>query len=386
MLNQYRCAVVTMAPFPKGNVSTLRYTSYLLALVKRQIYSLVLIYCPTTMAKHISYRSGIYKGIEYQYATKITWGKFDNLIVKICYLLVGLFNCVKYIRKKKINILILYGENPLIVNLFFLIVCKLFNVKYIGDRSEYPSLKVRNSKVRSWIYKKKIGLFDGIIVMTHELFEYYSSCSRKVHFCFLLPMTIDVNRFDNLGDRYRLGYIATVFGVHNRDGLYETIKAFLKYKEQNGSYNLWLIGNYDAMPNKEILDDLIYSSKLSDKIQILGKVDIDKVPKILYNASCLITTPNFYISGGFPTKLGEYMLSGTPVIATKVGEIPNYVNDKREVLLVEPGNIDDIADKILFVEKNPKVTMCMALNAEKKAKTVFSASTYVDGLLSFFMN
>ena len=60
---QLRCAVITMAPFPKGNVSTVRYTSYLKSLVKEKCYTFVLIYCPTRMAAHINNRFGIYEGI-----------------------------------------------------------------------------------------------------------------------------------------------------------------------------------------------------------------------------------------------------------------------------------------------------------------------------------
>lgn len=383
MFEQIRCAVVTMAPFPKGNVSTLRYTSYLLSLVKKNIYAMVLVYCPTLMAKHIHSPNGIYKGIVYQYVTRITWGKFSPIFVKAFYLFVGLFKSIKYLKSSGINVLILYGENPIIVNLFYFFVCKFLGIRYLGDRSEYPSLSVRKSVIKSWIYNKKISLFDGIIVMTKELEDYYSLCSKREKFCFLLPMTIDAVRFDHLGVRHRGRYIAVVFGVHNRDGLYETLLAFNRYVALSGLYDLWLIGNYASMPNKSDLDELISKYHLQNRIKILGQMSIDKVPEILYNASCLITTPNYYISGGFPTKLGEYMLSGTPIVATAAGEIANYIVDKQEMLLAPPGDIEKIAESLLFVEQNPDVATVMASNASKKVRMVFSADTYADDLVKF---
>ena len=139
------------------------------------------------------------------------------------------------------------------------------------------------------------------------------------------------------------------------------------------------------MPNKKELDKFIDDNKLKDRLCIMGTVDISDVPKLLYNASCLVTTPNFYISGGFPTKLGEYMLSGTPVVATNVGEISKYVVDEKEILLSQPGDIADIADNLLFVERNKLFADKMAQMAEMKVRHVFSAETYMEELLKYMV-
>lgn len=382
---QLRCAVITMAPFPKGNVSTVRYTSYLKSLVKEKCHTFVLIYCPTRMAAHINNRFGIYEGINYQYATKPTWGKYYNILIKGLYLIIGLLSSIKYIYNHKINTIVLYGDNPAIVTIFYWLVCKILDIKYIGDRSEYPNIQVRNSKFRMFFFKIQMSLFDGLIIMTKELVQFYKKCSKKENYIFLLPMTIDRHRFDSAKIKpQQQPYIAVVFGIHNRDGLYESLMSYSLYcKEYGGKYDMVLIGDYDNMPNKEILDLVINDDSLKNRIQVLGKVDIDEVPQILINASCLLTTPNSYISGGFPTKLGEYMLSGVPVVATNAGEISDYVEDRNEVILVPVGDIDSIAEQILFVEQHPSEVKIMAENAKRKVCTTFSADTYVNNLIRF---
>lgn len=380
-----RIGLLTMAPFPIGNVSTLRFTSYLESLVRNGAYAKVIIYSPTTMAKHISEKQGEHKGIEFEYATRITWGKYTNNIVKFYYLIVGILNSIKILRKDRINTVILYGDNPSIVNFIVKIACILFSCRYIGDRSEYPTVKQRSSRLKMSIYKFKNSLFDGMIVMTHELERFYSSILAKSKKTFLLPMTIDTHRFDQaILIEKKKAYIAVVFGVHNRDGLYESISAYFKYRNQGGSYALKIIGDFERMPNKNDLLTLIESQVY--EVEIMGQMPITEVPDILANASCLLTTPNYYESGGFPTKLGEYMLSGVPVVATRVGELEEFVTNNYDIILAEPGNIDEISKKLLWIEKHPEEAKKTAIKAFETASHDFSADTYIPQLSEFLQN
>lgn len=381
--SELRVAVVTQAPFPHGNVSTMRYSSYLKPIADSGVYSYVLVYCPTRMAAHIKESSGIYEGINYQYATDITWRKY-NFVNKIWYLIKGLVNSVSYLNNNNINTIILYGDNPFIVNLFFWAYTRIAGKKYLGDRSELPSVRERKSRFRMFVYGLKQRVFDGMIIMTKQLMEFYSQYSPKTDFLFFLPMTIDPSRFDGLKRTKQVRpYIAVVFGTHNRDGLLESLESYELYCKKGGNYDILLIGDYDKMPNKEELDTQLLLSQYKDRIHILGKQPNEKVPEILLNASALLTTPNYYVSGGFPTKLGEYMLSGVPVIATKAGELLDYVEPNVDMLVCEPGDFDGISDSLLKVENDRTLADYLSVNAKNKAKTVFCADYYIDGLLHF---
>lgn len=378
-----RIAVITQAPFPVGNVSTMRIISYLKSLVKIDIYAYVLVYCPTRMASGIQVSEGVYEGINFQYATDITWKKY-NLLYKIVYLLKGLFNSLSYLKSQNISTIILYGDNLFIVNLFYWLYTRLKGIRYIGDRSELPLEKIRKSCLKLYFYGLKQKMFDGIIVMTKRLVQFYSRYSSKQDYLFMLPMTIDSERFQGVQKVYiHDHYIATVFGTHNRDGLFETIKSFEIYCKKGGSFNLRLIGDFENMPNKSSLESLINNSDYKSRIIILGKQANEVVPSILFNASVLVTTPNYYSSGGFPTKLGEYMLSGVPIVATDVGEVSNYIIPDVDMLLCKPGDIEGISSAMLMLERNSNFARKIALNAERKAKDVFCADSYINELVKF---
>ena len=129
---------------------------------------------------------------------------------------------IHYLKENKIGTILLYGDNRFIVHLFYYLYSRFTKKRFIGDRSELPSIKVRKSKIRMFFYGLKQKMFDGIIVMTKQLEIFYHQYSSNNNYIFFLPMTIDSDRFKKVQIGTSDDYIAVVFGIHNRDGLYES--------------------------------------------------------------------------------------------------------------------------------------------------------------------
>ena len=45
-----------------------------------------------------------------------------------------------------------------------------------------------------------------------------------------------------------------------------------------------------------------------------------------------------FSAAAFPTKLGEYLASATPVVVTRVGEVEDYVTDGETAFVADPGD------------------------------------------------
>ncbi|MBU0880203.1 glycosyltransferase family 4 protein, partial [Patescibacteria group bacterium] len=86
-------------------------------------------------------------------------------------------------------------------------------------------------------------------------------------------------------------------------------------------------------------------------INILGKIDRESVAKYLNQVDCLIVPSLCYENS--PTVIYEAFSMGLPVIASKIGGITELMKDNQEMLF-EPGNKDDLINKILFVINNPE--------------------------------
>ena len=64
----------------------------------------------------------------------------------------------------------------------------------------------------------------------------------------------------------------------------------------------------------------------------------------------------------------EAMSVGRLVIASKVGGIPEWLDDNKTGFLVDPGNPDQIAEKIIQLFSDRKLMEQMGKNARKKAE------------------
>jgi glycosyltransferase involved in cell wall biosynthesis len=136
--------------------------------------------------------------------------------------------------------------------------------------------------------------------------------------------------------------------------------------------NLYLFGpyNYDTPGHLKQIEKL----NLSEKIHYGGEINRNAIPSILLNAKLLVLPrpDSKQAQGGFPTKLGEYLASGKPVCATRVGEIPDYLIDNESVFFAEPGSVDSFADAISRSMNNPNQSIKVGLNGKKVAETYFN--------------
>lgn len=94
---------------------------------------------------------------------------------------------------------------------------------------------------------------------------------------------------------------------------------------------------------------------LRGRVKFWGRVSDDDVRAKLAGSDALLFSR---VSGraaqaAFPTRLPEYLMSGRPVIASAVGDIPWYLEDGREVFLVAPDSSEALAAGVLRVMDLP---------------------------------
>jgi glycosyltransferase involved in cell wall biosynthesis len=228
---------------------------------------------------------------------------------------------------------------------------------------------------------------DGLALMTKTLFDYYKLMPTHNFKLIHLPMTVDISRFDvniELSNKFKAPYIVYVGVMNNsKDGLDVLLEAYHMVQNYYNDIKLYLVGgwNYDTPEHLEF----IKRNRLEKKVFWLNEVPRNEVPGIIKNAELLVLPrpDSKQAQGGFPTKLGEYLATGNPVCATKVGELPDYLVDNESVFFAEPGDANSFANAIIRALSNPENAKRVGLNGRKVAEEHFNKDVQAKRLLQF---
>ena len=251
-------------------------------------------------------------------------------------------------------------------------------------------LQRKKAQTNNRLFLETIGRIDLFAVMTETLIAYYKKMAKADAKFMLLPMTVDLARFDTASsseDKYTKPYIAFTGTMNNKkDGVDVLIKAFAKIASRYPSLHLYLAGfwHYDV----PMQDALISDFGLKGRVHRVSVLSRDQIPPFVCNASLLaLSRPDSHqAQGGFPTKLGEYLATGNPVCVTKVGEIPDYLEDNVSAFMAEPSDVDSFADAMDRVLRDETNAKWVGANGRKVAEENFDAEKQAKRLSQFLID
>ena len=119
-----------------------------------------------------------------------------------------------------------------------------------------------------------------------------------------------------------------------------------------------------------------------ENIEFCGHVDRDKISSFYAESRIIVMCSTCY--EGFPSTILEAMMKGKPVVASRIGGIPEIVDDGETGLLFEPGNAQDLAKKIQRLWDDPRLCRKMGKAGREKALREYSPSRYYQRLMRVY--
>lgn len=259
----------------------------------------------------------------------------------------------------------------------------------IADEYPYPiRIKLKNSlsKFRILNYKFLNRFVDGRILMTEKLKMFFDEeITKKPSTIVSTIVNTDMFIKAPCSDRNNEEYLCYMGNMElAKDNVDNIIKAFDLIKNKYPKLKLFLFGT-PSKKDRAILNNLIDGLGLCDRVIIKGRVPFEQVPSILKSAKILVASQpkTKRAEGGFPTKMGEYFMTGVPAILTDVGEIHKYVKDSVNAYLVDPDNSQQYAEKLCFILDNYPLAIATASRAREMILNNFSCESAAIRIESF---
>jgi glycosyltransferase involved in cell wall biosynthesis len=137
-------------------------------------------------------------------------------------------------------------------------------------------------------------------------------------------------------------YLLFVGRLASNKGLLPLVEAFATVAQRHADAQLVLIGEDGGM--RPVVEAATARLGLGARVRILGHVGDDAVLADAYRDARCSLLPSEYEAFGLV--LLESLAQGTPVIASRVGGIPEFIPDGRAGLLVTPNDRDALAAAI----------------------------------------
>ncbi len=390
-MKEKRIIVIGDISYPSGSAPSNRVHLYCKALKESGNFPFIIEVSSVHKAKPDFNYIDRFEGIPFYYCQKTL--KYEKNFLKRNYRKIkGVINSFTVIRrlKKDKNVFVLFYSLNFIYEFVYFLFLKSYGIRIVKEFNEAPLFVIKNKKHQRpyfWFHKNfELKMYDKIIVISDHLNNYYSPLFAKKPI-FQIPILVDMERFNGTYEQNgKAERIITYIGFMggNKDGLNNLIDALWIVKKKGIAFKAQLVGNgpeNDLERLKQKIDDL----NLDDMVFFLGSKSIKEIPAILLQSDLLVLSrpDNNQAKAGFPTKLGEYLASGKPVIITKTGEISKYLHDNKNAYLVEAGKNENFAEKIIFALNDPNAFQ-IGKNGYKVANMNFNYKVYKSTLNQIF--
>ena len=393
-----RVYFITTYPFPYGVAGTSRLQCYAKSILAQGVECKVLIYVRTESCKVKRGNSegcGVFEGIPFEYISHTPFR--DNGLIKRKWcdlldrkrLLSFLYN-----NLNQGDIVYYFASNELI---WIPLVIKVSHQKkafFVKELCELPygttKETIINKLKRNFIFKHQFPMYDGIVSISDSLLSLAKEKSSDKTKHLKVPIMVDYTKFalpDNssMAKEFYIFHAGSMF--EQKDGFVGMIEAFgIASRKLNHQIKFISTGNINKSPHAEEVREIINKYDIKDDIRFTGYLNNEELRDYLSKASVVIinkykTQQNIYC---FSTKLAEYLAASKPVIITRVGEAMNWLSDREDAYVIEPHNVNELADAIVTLYQNKELRKKIEKGGNILCQNSFRYEVYGKTLANFF--
>ena len=168
-------------------------------------------------------------------------------------------------------------------------------------------------------------------------------------------------------DRFAVGWIGRMTAVKRTD---DVLVAFRRLRDDGVDAVLCMVGDG---PDRPELERRAHELGVIRDTLFLGYQE-DVAP--FYAAFDALVLPSS--NEGTPVSAIEALAAGRPVVATRVGGVPDVVQEGQDGFLVDPGATDDLADRLARLARDPALRERMGGAGRERVLPRYAVARLID--------
>ena len=168
-------------------------------------------------------------------------------------------------------------------------------------------------------------------------------------------------------DRFLVGWTGRMTGVKRSDLV---LRGFALLRKRGVRATLCMVGDGPDRPQVEelaselgIVRDCLFTGYQEDVGRFFAAFDVFVLPSA---------------NEGTPVTAIEALASGCPVVATRVGGVPDVVRDGEDGILIDPGSAEQLADALVRLAGDPELRARMGAAGRERTLPRYSVGRLID--------
>jgi glycosyltransferase involved in cell wall biosynthesis len=335
---------------------------------------------------------GTYRGVPFEY----TYGRTARPPARVQRRLLKVAKWWRFLRSVRafdaagdgVDAVIIYSRSTAWI-LAARLACEVTGALLIHEDCELPFVWKRETaslRARRWLYEYLVfKTFDGCLVISSYLRDYCHRHLRRGARTLLVPILVDVSDFAAADEGEGVEERIVFCGSLSHPEVRTVIESFADLAPDYPGLELLLVGGSvhpEVVPD---VWDLTRRLGVAERVRSTGKVKRDELPAILRSARVLVLPrpAGAFSDAGLPTKVGEYLATGRPVVMTRNGDIARYLEDGIDAFLVAPDDSQAFTDAVRYVLEHEREASEVGAHGCATAAARFDPSRHGERIVEF---